>query len=193
MVDSDLNNWHFSLKRTWKRWFPRELKQTGPGVFIRKDKEKMDLLLRGEPERMLIWSTQKPLERVTSPRAEHNIWVSSKSFSNLSVWSKETQTAHFPSQVTTGACLFRGRALTDLGRTRYASFVFQKKISPGSEEKKLFYKKRLQLQGAGNVSPFGSCIPGAWNTHVPKHAGAGHLHGSERKERLNAWPGGISS
>lgn len=63
---------------------------------------------------------------------------------------------------------------------------FPEKVSPGSEETKLFYKKRLQLQGAGNVSPFGSCIPGAWNTHVPKHAGARHLRGGERKERLNA-------
>lgn len=35
--------------------FLREAKQAGPGVFIRKDKdrEKMDLLLRGELEGML--------------------------------------------------------------------------------------------------------------------------------------------
>lgn len=31
---------------------------------------------------------------------------------------------------------------------------------------KLFYKKRLQLRGAGNVSPFGSHIPAARATHV---------------------------
>lgn len=135
------------------------MKQTGPRVFIRKDKEKMDLLLRGEPERMLIWSTQKPLERVTSPRAEHNIWVSSKSFSNLSVWSKETQTAHFPSLVTTGACLFRGRALTDLGRTRYASFVFQKKSAQDQKKRNYFIKRDCSCKGLGMCLPSGHAFP----------------------------------
>lgn len=43
---------------------------------------------------------------------------------------------------------------------------FSRKVSPGSEETRLFYKKRLQLRGAGNVSPFGSHIPAARATHM---------------------------
>lgn len=79
---------------SWPRW-------------VYKDRDKKDLLLRGELEGMLRRSTEKPLDGVRGPRARHNICVSSKSIPNLSVWSKEIHTAHVLPQVTIGACLFR--------------------------------------------------------------------------------------
>lgn len=63
--------------------------------------------------------------------------------------------------------------------------LFSRKVSPGSEETKLFYKKRLQLQGPGMCLPLGHAFPMPGPPMCWVHTDARHLHGGERQERLN--------
>lgn len=160
--------------------------QADPGVFIRKDRdrEKMDLLLRGELEGMLRRSTEKPLDRVRGPHAGHNIWVSSKSVPNLSVWSKETHTAHVPPQVTTGACLFRSGTYR-ARRDKVHVICFPEKSAQDRKKQKDFIKRDRSCRGPGMCLPSGHAFPVPGPPMCWGHAGARHLHGGERQERLN--------
>lgn len=129
----------------------------------------------------------KPLERVRSPRAGHNIWVFHKSFSNLCVRSKETHTAHVPAQVTTGACLFRSgtyRAWKDK-----KDMSFSRKVSPGSEETIGFYKKETAAARGRECVSLWVMHSQSPAIHVLEHAGARHLHRGERQEGLNTLTG----
>lgn len=139
-------------------------------MFIGKDsnRQEMDLLLRGELERMLRGSTQKPLEWVTGPRAGCNIWVFHNNVSNLSVWSKETHKAHIPSQVTTGACLFRSgtyRARKD----KVHVIRFPEKSAQDQKKRNYFIKRDCSCKGPGMCLPLGHAFP------VPGHPCLGML------------------
>lgn len=91
---------------------------------------------------------------------------------------------HVPSQVTTGASLFRSGTYRTW-KDKVHGIGFSRKVSPGSEETRPFYKKRLQLRGARNVSPFGSCIPTACATHVLEQTW--WCSGSICSQRVPAW------
>lgn len=95
------------------------------------------------------------------------IFEFSSSVPNLSGGSKETHTVHIPTQVTTGACLFRSGTYR-AQRDKVHVICFPEKVSPRLEE---IYKKRLQLQGLGICLHWGHAFPMAggtcWGTLVP--------------------------
>lgn len=97
------------------------------------------------------------------------IFEFSSSVPNLSGGSKETHTVHIPTQVTTGACLFRSGTYR-AQRDKVHVICFPEKVSPRLEE---IYKE-TPAAGVGNLSPLGSCIPHAWGDMLG-HTGARHL------------------
>lgn len=91
--------------------------------------------------------------------------------SNLSVWSKETHTAHVPSQVTTGACLFRSgtyRARKD----KVHVIRFPEKSAQDQKKRNGFIKRDCSCKGLGMCLPSGHAFPMpgppmCWSTPVP--------------------------